>query len=332
MSAQYKYKNPPLIFLTPLILIVAIAGCGGGASSTPADSTPDAAQIVLSPNSLDFGSVTVGVQKTASVTVSNSRGSTAHITQITATGAGFSVVNAPAMPLALPAGTSATLTVGFKPSSAGAASGGLSILFNGKTPSISYSMTGTGVATAGQLSVSPSAMAFGDVLVGSSQKLTGSLAASGSSVTVSSASWNGAGYSLSGIAFPVTVPAGQSIAFAVTFAPQTAGSSAGNVSFSSNASNSTATETLSGNGVQPAHSVDVSWSASTSVVLGYNIYRGIQSGGPYTKLNSSVQPGTTYTDTNVQAGATYFYVVTSVDGNLLESALSVEIKAVIPVP
>jgi hypothetical protein len=175
-------------------------------------------------------------------------------------------------------------------------------------------------------------MNFGNVALGSSQKQTGSLTAGSSGITVSSANWNGTGYSLSGITFPVAVPAGQSVPFTVTFAPQTAGSSAGNVSFVSNASNSPSTVTLSGSGLQSAHSVSLSWAASTSAVVGYNIYRGSQSGGPYTLINTSLQPGTTYSDTNVQSGSTYFYVVTAVDASSQESAFSNESAAVIPIP
>src|SRR5205823_2292337 len=55
------------------------------------------------------------------------------------------------------------------------------------------------------------------------------------------------------------------------------------------------------------HSVDLSWSPSTSVVVGYNVYRGTQSGGPYTLINSGLVATTIFTDTTVQNGTTYFY-------------------------
>jgi fibronectin type 3 domain-containing protein len=78
--------------------------------------------------------------------------------------------------------------------------------------------------------------------------------------------------------------------------------------------------------------VALSWNASPSPVFGYNIYRGSQSGGPYTRLNSSLQPGTAFSDNSVQAGATYFYVTTAVDGSSQESAFSNESKSIIPNP
>ena len=81
------------------------------------------------------------------------------------------------------------------------------------------------------------------------------------------------------------------------------------------------------------HSVTLNWTASTSTnVTGYNVYRGLTSGGPYTKVNASLIVGTTYTDVNVQAGQTYYYVTTAVDSNSNESVYSNQAPAVIPSP
>jgi fibronectin type 3 domain-containing protein len=74
----------------------------------------------------------------------------------------------------------------------------------------------------------------------------------------------------------------------------------------------------------------LSWDASTSQVAGYNIYRGTKSGGPYAKLNSSLEPGTVYTDSSVQSGTTYYYVSTAVDSSNVESAYSNQAAAAIP--
>jgi hypothetical protein len=54
--------------------------------------------------------------------------------------------------------------------------------------------------------------------------------------------------------------------------------------------------------------VSLSWTGSASA-SGYNIKRGSASGGPYTLLTSSTQAS--YTDTSVNIGATYYYVVTA---------------------
>jgi len=79
------------------------------------------------------------------------------------------------------------------------------------------------------------------------------------------------------------------------------------------------------------HSVSLSWNASTTSGVQYNIYRGTQHTGPYpTKLTSSPQAATTFTDSTVQSGATYYYVVTAVDSNQQESDYSNEALAAIP--
>ena len=81
------------------------------------------------------------------------------------------------------------------------------------------------------------------------------------------------------------------------------------------------------------HSVTLQWTASTSSnVTGYNIYRGTQTGGPYTKINAFPVAATSFNDPAAQAGATYYYVTTAVDNNNNESAYSNEAPAAIPTP
>jgi hypothetical protein len=189
--------------------------------------------------------------------------------------------------------------------------------------------------TPGTLVVSKSTLAFGNVVLGSSTAQTGKLTAATSAVTISSASWNGDGFSVSGITFPVTLTAGQSASFIVTFAPQASGSVSGGISFVSNATNSPTTETFTGTGSQSsgpsAHSVSMSWSPSPSTVIGYNVYRGTTPGGPYpSKLTSSPQSATSLVDSTVLSGTTYYYVATSVDQNSVESAYSNQFTAAVP--
>jgi hypothetical protein len=104
----------------------------------------------------------------------------------------------------------------------------------------------------------------------------------------------------------------------------------GSVTITSNASNSPLTISVSGTGVVVTHSATLSWTASTSVVVGYNAYRSSISGGPYTKLNSAPDASTTFTDSSVVSGQTYYYVVTAVDSNNVESVYSNQATAVIP--
>jgi hypothetical protein len=81
------------------------------------------------------------------------------------------------------------------------------------------------------------------------------------------------------------------------------------------------------------HSVSLSWTASASQnVAGYNIYRGASSGGPYTKINSTLITVDNYTDNSVQSGQTYYYVTTAVDSANVESVNSNQAQAAIPNP
>jgi fibronectin type 3 domain-containing protein len=90
---------------------------------------------------------------------------------------------------------------------------------------------------------------------------------------------------------------------------------------------------LTGTGVAPiSHSGTLNWTASTSTVIGYDVYRGTVSGGPYTKINSLVDATTTFTDTTVQAGQTYYWVVTAVNSSNAQSTYSNEVSGTIPTP
>src|SRR5205814_894607 len=161
-------------------------------------------------------------------------------------------------------------------------------------------------------------VAFGNVNVGSSKAQTLTLTNSGTaSLTISQATVSGTGYSISGLTLPLTLAAGQTTPLSAAFAPSAAGSTTGRISLVRNATNSPASEPLSGTGI---HAVKLSWGASTSTnVVGYNVYRGAASGGPFTLLNPALVAGTAYADTTVQAGQTYYYVTTAVDSSNAQS-------------
>ena len=81
-----------------------------------------------------------------------------------------------------------------------------------------------------------------------------------------------------------------------------------------------------------ARNVTLNWTASsTPSVSGYNVYRTTTVGGPYTKINTSLVIGTSYTD-SVPGGLTYYYVATAVDGSQNESTYSNVATAAVPTP
>jgi hypothetical protein len=290
-----------------------------------------AATLAASPPSIGFGSVQVGSTQSQSERLTNSGGSVLHIATATVTGAGFGTTGL-SVPTTLNPGQSLTLNVTFTPSGGGAANGNLTLAADGSVPTLSVALSGTG-ATPGQLAVSPATANFGSVMVGANQKQSGSLTASGASVTISAVSSSNPEFTLTGLSLPVTLAAGQSVPFAWTFAPQASGVASATITFAGNASNPPVTAALTGTGTAaPQHTVSLSWTASTSTVVGYNVYRGRQSGGPYAVLNSAADASTTYTDSTVQAGQTYYYVVTAVDSSGNESVNSNQAQAVVPTP
>ena len=201
----------------------------------------------------------------------------------------------------------------------------------GNTTSNAATLTVNAAATL-ILNASQTSLNFSSVNIGSNSILPVVFTNGGNSdVTVSNVTMTGAGYTANGVSSGQIVKSGQTATLNVTFTPSATGSLPGTVKVTSNATNSPVSITLSGTGIQPvSHSVTLTWTASTSAVSGYNVYRSTTSGGPYTKLNSSLIATTTYVDSTVQASTTYFYVVTSVDSSNVESANSTEVSVTVP--
>jgi hypothetical protein len=207
--------------------------------------------------------------------------------------------------------------------------------------SANLSATAGGVSTSYALQLSPAAanlninatnVSFGDVAVGSQASQTVTLTSSGqAAVTVSSASVTGTGFSMAGTTLPVTMNPGQTLALNVQFAPTATGAASGQLAIKSNSSsNPTASIALSGTG--GTHEVDLTWNSppsSPASVAGYNIYRAPTGTGSYQRINTSVDPGTAYSDTSVKSGA-YDYVIKSVSSSGIESAPSNVGTATIP--
>jgi hypothetical protein len=179
------------------------------------------------------------------------------------------------------------------------------------------------------LTLIPTSINFGNVPVGQTPTQSVKLTNSGNAtLTVSQATITGSEFSMTGLTLPLSLGAGQSTYFTVQFSPTAAGSAAGNVSLVSNDPNSPTNMALSGT----SHWVSLNWTASTSTVVGYYVYRGTQSGGPYTQLNSTPVTTTTFDDSTVTSGQTYYYVVTAVDSNNVQSVYSNQVVAAVPSP
>ena len=224
------------------------------------------------------------------------------------------------------AGQSVVITVKFAPATSGSASGNVTVTSNGSNPTMTIALSGTGAAAAGQLAINPTTLALGSVEDGTSGTTSGTLAATGANVTVTAASTNNSVFSLGGLSLPVTIAAGTSVPFTITFSPQTVGSVSATLTITSNAQPTATTATLTGTGTAaPSHTVNLSWNAAL-----LRTYRAITSTGrciptacgSYVKVNSVLNTTTLYTDASVVNGISYCYAATAVDTSSQESGYS----------
>jgi hypothetical protein len=239
---------------------------------TTTASAPAAAVTTLNPTSLNFGSVTVGSSSAKSVVISNSGGVSMTISQITSSGTGYTVSGF-SLPIVLTAGASTSFNVNFAPTTTGNASGSVSLTGNGSNSPVNLPLTGSGAAApVAQLTANPATGNFGNVTVGSSSSQSISVTNSGTiSVTISQIVTSGAAFSLAGVNVPLTLNPGQSSTYIAQFSPTAVGSSSGQISFTSNASNSPTLISLSGTGVAaptPQLSVNATSLSFGSVTVG----------------------------------------------------------------
>jgi hypothetical protein len=230
----------------------------------------------VSPTSLTFGSVTVGTASTATstVVVSNSGRQTVSILYVSSSLPTVFLVSGPALPLKLGPHSSVGFQVAFQPATVGTSSGTIAFTTNARhTNILTVSVSGTATAATPQqtylLYPSTANLSFANTMVGTSSSGTLSFANAGTgSVSISQLTYTGSGFAVSGFHGAVTLTAGQSLPLSVTFAPASVGNSAGSLSVVSDATNSPATISLSGKGVQPAMSLIPSSVSFNNVTVG----------------------------------------------------------------
>ncbi len=243
------------------------------------------------------------------------------------------------------AGVPSGTTVTFNPTSVpapGSGSSSMTIAVGAATPAGTYPITVTGngggtqqtttvtlTVTAGttfSISASPAALSIMQGNQGASTITTAISGGFNSAITLSASG----------------MPSGTTVTFNPTSIPAPgSGNSTMTISVGSTTLMGTypITVTGTGGGIHQAVAVtltvtaqvSLSWNPSSSPgIAGYNIYRSTVSGGPYTKVNSSLDPNVTYNDQAVQDGYTYYYVTTAVDNQGNESSYSNQASAYVP--
>jgi hypothetical protein len=330
----------PTVTATKTVTVTAtsVADNTKSASATVTVNAAAAGILTLNPTSINLGSVTVGqTSPVLTTTLTNTGNASLTITNDSISAGDFNWGGKGTCNYGtLAPGASCTYSAKFTPTATGTRTATITIYSTASDSTVTLPLSGIGTATtSGTLAVSPAAL--GSVVVGTSGTASGTLTAGGSSVAVSAVSSNNSAFSVGGLSLPVTIPAGNSAAFTVTFSPQTTGPVTAALTFTSNAQSSTTVETLTGTGMAaPVHSVNLSWSTSTSSnVSGYNIYRAAYASacGSFSKINSSLNTGTLYTDSAVVDSATYCYATTAVNTTNEESGYSNVVSNVqVPAP
>jgi hypothetical protein len=307
--------------------LVVMSGCVG--LSKPAKTPGSTSLLTVTPSVVGFGNVSVGSPVTQPVRLTNSGSASVAIKSVSATGSGFSISGL-TTPQTLTPGESVNFMAEFNPKAAGSDAGTISIVTAGSP--VNVGLNGVGVSSAPQLVASSTSLSFGSVTIGSSPSLQVTLKNTGTaSADISNVSLSGSSYSLGGVTSNVVLGPDQSATLTVEFDPKTTGSLPGTVTISSNAGSPLVIQ-LSGSGAQKSQqqSVALNWDKSKSEVAGYFVYRSSKSSGPYAKLNSHANPDTSYTDSSVSSGQIYYYVVTAVNSENIESSFSNEISVTIP--
>lgn len=212
--------------------------------------------------SLTFSGQPVGTSSAPqSVTLTNTGNAALTITSIAITGTNtgdFSETNTcPASPSTLAVGANCSVAVTFKPTATGTRNASLSVTDDASGSPQGVSLTGTGVAAAPVVSLSPASLSFGNQLVGSSsasQSVTltntgnATLSFSGSGITITGAT---SGDFLQTNTCGASVAASSSCTITVTFKPTATGARSAGVSIIDNAAGSPQSIPLSGTGTAP---------------------------------------------------------------------------------
>ena len=253
-------KKTTFTFIFVVTLMLAIIPLRTRAAASPT--------LVARPGSLAFGNVAIAGNSARAMTVVNSGNTVITISEVSVSGRGFSVSKL-ATPLKLSAGQSISLQAHFAPEAAGEVTGSIAITSNAADRSLTIALSGRGVQ--GRLSATPPSASFGNVAMGGNNSKTLTLSNYGlGSATISQVSVSGKGFSVSKLATPLKLSAGQSISLQAHFAPEAAGEVTGSIAITSNAADRSLTIALSGRGVQGRLSATPPSASFGNVAMGGN--------------------------------------------------------------
>ena len=248
---QQAFSGALLVSVNGLATTINLQGQGSAPQFTYAYGPGPTAAVPGS--AIALGETTVGQSASITVSIANAGNADGQVSAIGVSGAGMALSDLPPLPLTLHAGGSQSFTLTFAPTQPGAVSGRMTI------GSDTFTVSGTGIGSRLTYSYTNAAAAvpvaeggaviFPPLEVGKSEKLqfaiqnTGTSAAAISSISLSVPS---ASFALEQLpALPLSLAAGATATFGVSFAPGAAGTLTASLLINS------ATFSLSGSGTQP---------------------------------------------------------------------------------
>jgi hypothetical protein len=226
----------------------------GGTANIPLSGTGDAVpapNLTLSTTAVNFGQTQIGTKVSRDVTLTSTGNAPLDINTITVSGAAFSTETL-SLPATLQPNQQLTVTLTFDPTTAGAESGTLTVTSNDPSGPATVSLGGNGTtAVAPQLTVSPTAVNFGNVPLNVASKQSVTLTSTGTApVTISAATVSGPPFTVSGATFPMTLNPNQSVTLGVQFNPTATGAASGQLTLTSDSTTSATTNIqLHGTGI-----------------------------------------------------------------------------------
>jgi hypothetical protein len=202
--------------------------------------------VVLSPSSVAFATQLVGTASAAK-TITLTNNGTAALTSVSVAASGNFAQTNTCSPV-ITVNASCTISVTFDPTKPGERTGAITVTDNAPNNPQTVSLTGTGTV----VSLTPTRLNFGDVLVGAtSPAKTVTLANTGSTtLTITSITSSGTGFAQTNTCpiSPATLAAGATCTISATFTPAAAGAATGSISVSDSGGGHTQTVTVSGSG------------------------------------------------------------------------------------
>ena len=224
-----------------VLVMTSIMGCLATGLTACTGTVP---ALKVSPSDVNFGAafgeISVGATSAPSIVLLNNTGSTAlNVTSLTMTGANADdfLLSETALPLQIPAGDSASVSVMCKPTAIGARMARLAIESNDPAGTVTVPLTAKGTVSGATAQFSPASLDFGCVAVGQSSSKTFTVMSVGTrTLQTSGIQITGAQAAAftSNDADWYTLAPGISTTFTATFRPTTSGAATAQIEVISN--------------------------------------------------------------------------------------------------